>query len=73
MKGHGHPVNDSGSDDPRYDHAVAAAALIVNLFDTSPGASKPELLSKVVFVILEAVKAIEAETRPHGIYRESVN
>jgi hypothetical protein len=59
--------------DLRYDCAVAAAALILNLFDSSPGGSKPELMSQATFVVLEAIKRYETEAKPHAFYRESVN
>ena len=49
-------------DELRYDHALAAALLILETFDTSPGAPKHELLSLVVFIVLEAMKAYEAES-----------
>ncbi len=62
--------HDTG--DLRYDHALAAALLCIETFDTSPGAAKHELLSTIVFVILEAMTRYEAE-KPNGIYRVCLN
>lgn len=51
------------SDDLRYDHAVAAAMLIVDQFDAEPDAPKYKLVSMCVFIVLEAMKAYEQEKR----------
>ncbi|MFO0906872.1 MAG: hypothetical protein U0835_00630 [Isosphaeraceae bacterium] len=47
--------------DIRYDAALAAAFLILELFESSPGAPGHLMLGQVTFVVLEAV--YEAERR----------
>lgn len=58
-------------EDSRWDHCVTAAALVLNTIDSSPGASKAELMGQVVFIILHAIKAYESER--YGLISPSVN
>ena len=46
-------------DDLRHDAALAGALLILELFDTSPGAAKHELLGQLVVIITEAIDEFE--------------
>ncbi len=48
------------SNGPKYDHAAAAAAHIVNLYlgDDQP---KAEIFGKILFVVLESMYAAERE------------
>lgn len=49
-----------------HDAALAAGLLVLELFDTSPGAPKHDLLSQVVFIIGHAIQEAErlrSETR----------
>jgi hypothetical protein len=57
---------------PRYDHALAAGLQILAVLDSSPGATKPRLLGKVTFIVLEAIERYEVETMPR-VDRTSVN
>jgi hypothetical protein len=57
-----------------YDCSLAAAILIVEMFQTSPGATTPELISFITYACLEAVK--EARRRlsePVHAAKPSVN
>lgn len=48
-------------DDLRYDHALAAMMLILELFDSSM--PRYQLASTIQFIVLECLKRYEAETR----------
>jgi hypothetical protein len=57
-----------------YDCALAAGLLIVEMLQTSPGATTPELVSFITYACLEAIH--EAERRLGGfqrVHRISVN
>jgi hypothetical protein len=58
--------------DYRYDCALAAALVICELFDSSPGQPKHELLAKAIFSILHAMDRYEEEKRD-GRGRFSLN
>jgi hypothetical protein len=47
--------------DSRYDCALAAALVILEMFDLTPGAPKHELLAKTIFSILHAWDRYEEE------------
>ncbi len=54
-----------------YDCALAASLLIVEMLQTSPNATTPELVSFITAVCLEAVK--EAKRRARHAAQPSVN
>jgi hypothetical protein len=49
----------------RWDHAVAAAALVLDMFDASPDASEVALVRQAAIIVLEAIKKYEAEAANH--------
>lgn len=58
-------MNPDEPESLRYDCALAAALLILELYDSSPGAPKHQLLSTTVFTVLEAMKRYESEKHSH--------
>lgn len=54
-----------------YDCALAASLLIVEMLQTSPNATTPELVSFITAACLEAVK--EAKRRSHRAAQPSIN
>jgi len=53
------------TDDLRYDAALAAALVVLEIFDSSPGAPKPELLKQTTVVIIEAINEYERRAKAH--------
>lgn len=49
----------SGDDDARYDAALAAGLLIVEMLQDSPDATEEKLLSFITYTVLEAIHAAE--------------
>lgn len=49
----------SGPDDARYDSALAASLVIVEMLQDSPDATEEQLLSFITYTVLEAIHAAE--------------
>jgi hypothetical protein len=63
----------SESESIRYDCSLAAAMLIIDELDQSPGGGKAELLGKVTFVLLEAMYECERLLREARDREPSLN
>lgn len=61
------------NDSLKTDYCVAAAALSLNTIDSSPGATKAELMGLLTQIIFEALTTYERETRFRQACLPSVN
>jgi hypothetical protein len=58
-------MTQAEADALRWDHAVAAAALVLEMFDSSPEASEVALVRQAAIIVLEAMNKYETEAGNH--------
>jgi hypothetical protein len=61
-------------EDCRYEAAIATALAVIHELSRRPGMSRPEQLSTITFLILDALRRVEAPPPPTRLYTQpSIN